>query len=156
RGKAYEEAIVRDIESASGVPATTGVRAGMEALRAIRAKRVAIASPYPPRHDAAMAGYLGMSGFEVVAAEGRDIGFKELQNVPPSEIYRFARSVAERAKAKGAEALYMPCPQWQAAQVVEVLERDTGLTVVAYAHATFFAAFKTLGIKDPIEGHGRL
>src|SRR5262245_58870060 len=59
RGKSYEETIVRDIEKVSGVPATTGVRACMEGLRAVGAKRVAIASPYPPRHDEAMAGYLG-------------------------------------------------------------------------------------------------
>ena len=156
RGKSYEETIVRDIEKASGVPATTGVRAGMEGLRAVGAKRVAIASPYPPRHDEAMSGYLNSSGFDVVLTEGRDIGFKDLQNVPPTEIYRFARGVIERAKAKGVEALYMPCPQWQTAQTVDVLERDTGVTVVAYAHATFYAAFKTLGIRDPIAGHGRL
>lgn len=156
RGKSYEAAIVRDIEKASGVPATTGVRAGMEGLRAVGAKRVAIASPYPPRHDEAMSGYLNASGFEVVLTEGRDIGFKDLQNVPPTEIYRFARGVIERAKDKGVDALYMPCPQWQTAQTVDVLERDTGVTVVAYAHATFHAAFKTLGISDPIAGHGRL
>jgi maleate cis-trans isomerase len=154
RGKTYEEAIVRDIAKAAGVPATTGVRAGMEALRAVAAKRVAIASPYPPRHDEAMSGYLNASGFEVVRAEGLDVAFKELQNVAPTSIYRFARGVAERAK--GIDALYMPCPQWQAASTVDVLERDTGTTVVAYAHATFYAAFKTLGLRDEIKGHGRL
>ena len=26
----------------------------------------------------------------------------------------------------------------------------------AYSHASFFAAFKALGIKEPIKGHGRL
>lgn len=156
RGKAYEETIVRDIEKVSGVPATTGVRAGMEGLRAVGAKRVAIASPYPKRHDEAMSGYLAASGFEIVLTEGRDIGFKELQNVPPVEIYRFARGVIERAKAKGVDALYMPCPQWQTAHTVDMLERDTGVSVVAYAHATFYSAFKRIGISDRIEGHGRL
>lgn len=162
RGKSFEEAIVKDIEKVSGVPATTGVRAGMEGLRAVgamrgdasRKMRVAIASPYPPRHDEAMASYLASSGFEVVLTEGRDIGFKDLQNVPPTEIYRFARGVIERAG--NIAALYMPCPQWQTAHTVDVLERDTGVTVVAYAHATFYAAFKTLGITDEIKGHGRL
>lgn len=154
RGKSFEEAIVRDIEKASGVPATTGVRAGMEALRAVGATRVAIASPYPKRHDEAMSAYLAASGFEIVRAEGLDIPFKDLQNVVPSEIYRFARGVVE--DAKGIDALYMPCPQWQTAQVVDVVERDTGVQVVAYAHATFHTAFKRLGIKDRIEGHGRL
>lgn len=154
RGGDYEAAIVRDIEAASGVPATTGVRSGMEGLRAVGAKKVAIASPYPQRHDEAMAGYLARNGFEIVHTQGRDIGFKDLQNVPPVEIYRFARSVLDRAK--GADALYLPCPQWQAAQCVDALERDSGIAVVAYTHANFYLAFKTLGLRDEIKGHGRL
>jgi len=156
RGKSFEAKIVSEIGSASGVPATTGVRAGMEGLRAVGATRVGIASPYPKRHDEAMSGYLNAGGLDVVAAEGLDLPFKELQNLPPSEIYRFARGVIERAKARGAEACYMPCPQWQAAATVDALERDTGVTVVAYAHATFYVAFKTLGIRDAITGHGKL
>ena len=154
RGEGFEDAIVRDIERVSRVPATTGVRAGKEGLSAVGARRIAIASPYPPHHDQAMAAYLRSAGFEVALSEGRDMGFKQMQSLPPSEIYRFARSVIERAD--DIEALYMPCPQWQSAQVVDVLERDTGVTIVAYAHATFFSAFRTLGIKDAITGHGRL
>ena len=56
RGKGYEEIVVADIEKASGVPATTGVRAAMEALRHVGASRIVIASPYPERHNRAMAG----------------------------------------------------------------------------------------------------
>lgn len=154
RGKGYEAEIVANIEAASGVGATTGVRAGMEALRHVGAERIAIASPYPKTHDEAMSSYLAAHGFEVVLVEGLDVGFKELQNVPPPEIYDFARGVLKRAG--DCDALYLPCPQWQAAEVVSALEEDSGKTVVAYIHANFFAAFRALGISDPIRGHGRL
>ena len=43
---------------ASKVKATTAVRAGMEALRHVGARRIAIASPYPKRHNEALTGYL--------------------------------------------------------------------------------------------------
>jgi maleate cis-trans isomerase len=36
------------------------------------------------------------------------------------------------------------------------LERDTGIPAIAYSHASFFVAFKALGINDAIQGHGRL
>jgi maleate cis-trans isomerase len=101
-----------------------------------------------------MAAYLAANGFEMVLAESWDIGFKDLQNVAPSAIYRFASGVLSRAK--GCDALYLPCAQWQASQVVDVLERDGATPVIAYTHATFFAAFKALGLRDPIQGHGRL
>src|ERR1700754_3729794 len=69
RGKGYEDVIVRDIEAAAKVPATTGVRSAMEALRHIGAQRVALASPYPERHNVAMSNYLASHGFEIVGAE---------------------------------------------------------------------------------------
>ena len=33
---------------------------------------------------------------------------------------------------------------------------DIGIPVIAYSHASFFAAFKSLGMRDEINGHGRL
>jgi maleate cis-trans isomerase len=154
RGGNYEAEIVNGIEAASGVRATTGVRAAQEALHAIGARRVAIASPYPPAHNEAMAAYLRSKGFDIVHAEGCNIGFKDLQNVPPIEIYRFIRDVA--ARAGDCDAIYLPCPQWQTAALVPTLECDTGKPVIAYTHANFFVAFRALGLRDAIRGHGRL
>jgi maleate cis-trans isomerase len=154
RGKGYEEIIVRDIEAISKVGATTGVRAAMEALHHLGGRRIAIASPYPERHNTALSGYLSAHGFEIARAEGMDVPFKRLQAVSPDEIEAFARDVLDRAG--GCDALYLPCPQWQAAQTVEALERASARPVVAYTHASFFVAFKALGIRDPIRGHGRL
>jgi maleate isomerase len=154
RGKGFGETIVRDIEAAAKVPATTGVRAAMEALRHMGARRIAIASPYADRHNLALSAYLELHDFELVWAEGMDVPFKRLSSVPPADIRRFAGDVI--ARAPRCDALYLPCPQWQAAQTVEALERDTGMPAIAYSHAAFFAAFKALAIKDPISGHGRL
>jgi maleate isomerase len=154
RGKGYEEAIVKDIEAAAKVPATTGVRSGMEALRHVGARRVAIASPYPERHNAALSSYLTAHGFDVARAEGKDLPFKDMQNLPPADIHAFALGVLDRTGP--CDALYLPCPQWQAAQVVDALERERSLPAVCYTHANFFAAFRAIGINDPIRGHGRL
>jgi maleate isomerase len=154
RGKGFEEIVVADIEKASGVPATTGIRAAMEALRHVGAKRVVMASPYPERHDRAMADYLGAHGFDILRAEGLDVPFKRLQAVPPAEIKTFVESVVRKSPA--CDAVYLPCPQWQAAQTVDALERELGIPAICYSHASFFAAFKTLSITDPIAGHGRL
>ena len=65
----------------------------MEALRHIGARRIAIASPYPERHNDALTGYLARNGFEIVRAEGMDLPFKEMQNLPPADIQQFADGV---------------------------------------------------------------
>src|SRR3954453_14174036 len=109
RGPHFEDAIVRDVEAASKVPATTSIRAGMEALRHVGARRIAIASPYPERHNDALTTHLTTNGFEVVRAEGMDLPFKEMQNVPPAEIRTFAGNVL--AAAKDCDALYLPSRQ---------------------------------------------
>jgi maleate cis-trans isomerase len=101
-----------------------------------------------------MSAYLGAHGFDIVRAEGMDVPFKQLQAVEPGTIKQFATDVL--ARAGGCDALYLPCPQWQAAQVVEQLEQDSGKPVVAYTHACFFVAFRTMGVNDAIRGHGRL
>jgi maleate cis-trans isomerase len=154
RGPGFEETIVREIEAAAKVPATTGVRAAMEALRHVGAHRVAMASPYPRQQDEAMAAYLAAKGFEVMESEGLGLPFKAIQNMAPAEIYRFANRII--ASAKGCEALFLPCAQWQGAAVVEALEQDNGIPVIACTHANFFAALNTLNVRAPIKGHGRL
>jgi maleate cis-trans isomerase len=154
RGKGFEETIVKEIETVAKVPATTGVRAAMEAFRHLGAQRIAIASPYSDRHNQALSAYLALHDFNLVWVEGMDLPFKRLSSVAPADIRRFAGDVI--ARAPRCDALYLPCPQWQAAQAVDALERESGLPAISYSHASFFAAFKALGIKDQIQGHGRL
>jgi maleate cis-trans isomerase len=154
RGKGYEDNIIREIEATAKVPATTGVRAAMEAFRHMEARRIAIASPYPDRHNQALSAYLELHDFAPVWVEGMNMPFKRLSRVPPADIRRFVGDVI--ARAPRCDALYLPCPQWQAAQTVDALERDSGLPAITHTHAVFFTAFKALAIKDPIRGHGRL
>ncbi|HLH98358.1 MAG TPA: hypothetical protein VKW08_24885 [Xanthobacteraceae bacterium] len=154
RGKGYEELVVKDIEAASQVKATTGVRAAIQALRHVEATRIAIASPYPERHNQALSIFLGAHGFDPVHVEGLDVPFRQLQSVSPAHIHRFAGNVL--ARAPRCDALYLPCPQWQAAQIVDTLEHESGIPVIAYSHATSFVAFNELGVTDPIRSHGRL
>jgi maleate cis-trans isomerase len=154
RGKGFEETIVKEIETVAKAPATTGVRAAMEAFRHLGARRIAIASPYSDRHNQALSAYLELHDFDLVWVEGMNLPFRRLSSVPPADIRRFAGNVI--ARAPRCDALYLPCPQWQAGQTVDALEREIGMPAIAYSHAGFFAAFKALGIKDPIRGHGRL
>jgi len=88
RGKGYEESIVKDIEAAAKVPATTGVRAAMAALSHMGARRIAIASPYSDRHNQALSAYLALHDLEPVRVEGMDVPFKRLSSIPPADIRR--------------------------------------------------------------------
>ena len=154
RHQGYDQELVELIESRSGVPATTSIRAGMDAMRFLGVNRIAIATPYPQEVNDNLVKHLTSAGFEVVTDATIDIKFKELQNVHPHDIYRFAGKVL--SETPEAEVIYMPCPQWPVQDVVAVIEADFGKPVLAHDPTEFWAAFSALGLRDPIEGYGTL
>jgi maleate cis-trans isomerase len=154
RGKGFEEEVVKLITDATGLPASTSIRSAIRALAHLGIKNVALLSPYPQElHQSAIA-FLKASGFNVVSDHTEDVVFKRLQDVPPASIAAAAKRLADRSR--GADGIYLPCNQWVGTDAVPLIEKETGLPVVAGAHADYWEAFRSVGINDRIEGHGRL
>jgi maleate cis-trans isomerase len=154
RPPGFDLELVKMIEDVAGVPATTAVRAAMDAMTHLGMRRVVLATPYPEVTNQLLTKFIAHYGFEVVHSAWLNVPFKEMQDVPPATIYRFAREAV--AKARDADGIYMPCPQWPVWDVVDVIERDVNKPVVCNTNASFFAAFHKLEIQDPIAGFGRL
>jgi maleate isomerase len=154
RGKGFEEEIVKLITDTTGLPASTSIRSAIRALAHLKIKNVALLSPYPQElHQSAIA-FLVASGFNVVGDHTEDVVFKRLQDVTAAHITAVAKKLA--AKAPTADGIYLPCNQWIGSDATPLIEAETGLPVVCGAHADYWEAFRSLGIHDRIEGHGRL
>ena len=154
RGKGFEDELVRQIEEVTGLPATTSIRSAIRALAYLGVRNVALLTPYPQElHQSAYA-FLIASGLEVAGDHTMDVVFKQLQDVTPAQILAAARALV--ARAPGADGMYIPCNQWSAADAAPLIERELGIPVVTGAHADYWEAFRSLGITDRIEGHGRL
>ena len=154
RGKGFEEEIVKLMTDASGLPASTSIRSAIRALAHLKIKNVALLSPYPQElHQSAIA-FLRASGFNVVGDHTEDVVFKKLQDVTAAHITAVAKRLAD--KTATADGIYLPCNQWIGSDAVPLIEKATGLPVVCGAHADYWEAFRTLGINDRIEGHGKL
>jgi maleate cis-trans isomerase len=80
--------------------------------------------------------------------------FKELQDFTPAQIRASTERVVKAAPS--AEGVYIPCNQWSGADAAPLIEDALGIPVVTGAHADYWEAFRSLGINDRIEGHGRL
>ena len=154
RGKGADIELIASIRKETGLEATTSIRAALDAMAWLGVRRIALASPYPPETQRLLVQFLRAHDIDVVKEATMDVAFRALHEVHPQQIYRFARDVF--AAAPGAEALYLPCPQWQAQETVEALELDLGVPVIAGDPADFWAAFLALGIRDRIDGCGRL
>jgi maleate cis-trans isomerase len=154
RGKGADLELISAMNKATGLQSTTSVRAALDAMDWFGVRRIALATPYPAEVQKQTLQFLKASDIEVVKEASMDVGFRVLQEVHPSEIYQFGRQVFE--SAPGAEAIYIPCPQWQVQEAVEALEFDTGVPVIAGDPADFWSAFRSVGIHDRIEGCGSL
>jgi len=154
RGKGFEDELVKQIEDVTGLPATTSIRSAIRALAHFGVRNVAVLTPYPQELHQSALSFLAASGFKVVAEHTMDVVFKQLQDVTPMQIFAAARRML--ASAPGADGVYIPCNQWSAADAAPLIEDAFDLPAVSGAHADYWEAFRSLGINDRIEEHGRL
>jgi maleate isomerase len=154
RGKGFEEEIVKLITDTTGLPATTSIRSAIRALAHLGVRNVVLVSPYPQELHQSALRFLAASGFTVVADHTEDVVFKQLQDVTPAHIAAVAKSLVHSAPS--ADGVYIPCNQWSGADAAPLIEKECGIPVVTGAHADYWEAFRSLGIDDRIEGHGRL
>jgi maleate isomerase len=154
RGKGFEDVLVKQIEETTGLPATTSIRSAIRALAHLGVHNVAVVTPYPQELHQSALSFLAASGFRIVAERTMDVVFKRLQDITPAQIFATAKQVL--ATAPSAEGVYIPCNQWSGADAAPLIEDALGVPVVTGAHADYWEAFRSLGINDRIEGHGRL
>jgi maleate isomerase len=154
RGKGFEEEIVKLITDSTGLPASTSIRSAIRALDHLGIKNVALLTPYPPELHQSAIDFLKASGFNVVGEHTENVVFKRLQDVTAAHITEVAKQLVARTPT--AEGIYLPCNQWIGSDATPLIEEATGLPVVCGAHADYWEAFRSLGIRDRIEGRGRL
>jgi maleate isomerase len=129
--------------------------AAVDALRALGAGRVAVATPVSAAKNEAVRSYLVAEGFAVERITGLAIsGSRAIHELPADAPYRAALAVAR--EAPGAEALYLPSLSWGAERHAERLEQELGLPVVTLYGSLVWAALTAIGYPSPVAGHGRL
>jgi Maleate cis-trans isomerase len=110
--------------------------------------------PYPPELNQKMISYLRDWGFEVASLVTLGTTFTESSVASVGDIYRAAKqSVREAGNAQG---IFIPCANFPVVDVIEEIETDLGLPVIANTTSQLHAAFKTIGMKEKISGYGQL
>jgi maleate cis-trans isomerase len=154
------DAIGEEIAAATGTPAITTAQAVVEALRAVRVTRIAVATPYTRRINELEATALRDCGFEVVAIQGyhEDVPDSACTNRMIGEIheedtYRFARSVDR----EDAECLFLSCTNWRTLGILRDLEQSCRKPVVSSNLCNMWLALRRLGVshrEDELHGTG--
>lgn len=133
---------VRRLAEAAGVPASSTSFAFADAVRALGARRVAVAATYPEDVAELFAAFLGTAGTEVVATRGSGIiTAAEVGTWGRAEVLRLARAGDHPA----AEAVLLPDTALHTAAWIRDLEAALGKPVLTANQVTAWQALQLLG-----------
>ncbi len=152
-GKGYDEGLIRRIEDAACLPATTTTTAVLRALRLLKVRRIALATPYTEEINALEVKFLEDHGFEVTRAKGGGlVDTSDIQECEPQVAYCRAREVDDDR----AEAVFISCTGFRTIEILETLEADLGKPVISANQATFADCLRILGVAEVKPGFGSL
>lgn len=152
-GIGWDRTLSERITAACGLPATTTTTAVLTALRALGATSLTIATPYLPELNAIERAFFEGNGFGVAAIGGIPCATDpEIGRLGPHD----ARRVVAELDGPEADAIFISCTNWHVVEAIDDLEARHGKPVVTSNQAGAWAALRTIGIDEPVVGHGQL
>lgn len=137
-----------------GVPVFTSSSSQVDAMRALGVKRMVGVTYTTSDLEGTFGGYFAQCGFEVLGFESMPIPLDEASKVAPEQIYAHTRKVVRNHA--GADGVYMLGSGWRALEVVELLEQDLEIPVIAAVPVRVWAIQRAFGIRQKHQGVGRL
>jgi maleate isomerase len=154
RGYAAEQEIIAKLSYHVGLPVSTAMSATVEALKRLRVKSTVIATAYKDSINQAVKKYYHDGGVTVLAIKGLEVAKPVDQaKLPDYASYRLARELFRQHR--DVESLLLQ-GRWRTVAYVQQLEDDTERPVVSSTAASLWWVLKTLGMKIPTQGYGRL
>ncbi|MEA1963763.1 MAG: aspartate/glutamate racemase family protein [Candidatus Aerophobetes bacterium] len=154
KGTGHDKVIEEEIKKFSGVPAVTTATAVIDALKALKVKKIAVATPYIDEINRLEKKFLLENGFQIV--DFKAFGIKEnlkIGRLKPEQAYKLVMELA----FKEAEAIFISCTNFSTKEVIEKLERKLKKPVISSNTATLWAMLKKFKASKPkIEGYGKL
>jgi arylmalonate decarboxylase len=155
KGAAFNESLACSIQRATGLPATTMSTAVVQALRAVGANRVAVATAYNDEVTGLLRVFLGESGLEVAAAAGMGLErIGEAGKISPEHLQDFVAGVFRSAPS--ADAILVSCGGFRTLELIAPLERACGVPVISSMPHALWAGVRLLGLSGAAPGFGRV
>jgi maleate isomerase len=141
------------VQNASNTKCITTADAIVAALKQLRAKRIALLTPYISEVHERERSFLEANGFSVESSAHLGIdGNAEMAKLEPTKI----ASWAERKIAKGVDACLLSCTAIKSAPTIALLEQSRGVPVLTSNQCAAWYLLRTNGIDyDPGE-YGQL
>jgi maleate isomerase len=136
-----------------GLPVTDPVTASVAALNRLKARRIAILTPYPDLVNAVVYDFFSAQGFKI-GAQGsfKQSGDATISRIPPEAIYGAGVALGSR----DVDALFVSCTALRTSGVIERIEREIGKPVVTSNQALAGHSLRLARHHGPIAGFGQI
>jgi maleate isomerase/arylmalonate decarboxylase len=144
--------------SKAGVPCVATAPALVAACRRLSITRISLATPYHNALNEHEVAFFALCGIQTLSVKGLGIGaggaheYVQIARVPKEAVYEHCRAVDVAA----AQGMVVSCTDFAALEAIPRLEAELGKPVVSSNLATFWAALRAAGWREPIRGFGQL
>jgi maleate isomerase len=153
-GLDFDKANTSRLEKKHGIAVVSSTRAQIDALRALRVRRLVGLTYFSDELNAQFREFFEAAGTSVAAMEGIHVPFSDVGKIPLEVIAERAREVF--LTAGGGDCLYLLGGGWDCLGAVTALEREINTTVLANVPADLWVCLKRLNVRERITGYGRL
>jgi len=142
-----------DLQAALTVPFTTALHACVVALKIYSAKRVLLLTPFDARLNDLICQHLEKLGVSAVAPHPfQELGVPKRMN--PNEVFELTKN--SLSGADPVDAVYFQGAVLDPIKVLQKIETDLGIMVIASNPAMLWYVLSKLGYSYPMSGYGRL
>ncbi len=150
-----EQPIFDSIQSKKpGAQCTTPITAALKAMRAFKAKRIAVLTPYSASVNKIVASFIEDQGFEVPVFGSFNEGYDStVAKITPESVQAGLVEIAQQADV---DAAFISCTSVRAMDIIKPLEQKLGIPVTSSNHAMAWDALRLAGINDKMHEFGSL
>lgn len=149
-----EGEIIKRWENKYRVPIVTAGMTQVEALRALKVKKIVGVTYLTGKINDTLSRYFIEAGFDVAAMDGMNVAFDDVPSLSSQAVYAHIRKVFLRHPE--ANAIYMLGSGWRTLDIISLLEQDLQVPVVHPVPARVWAIQKRLHVRQPKKAYGRL
>ncbi len=155
KGEAFNQKLRETVTKASGLKATTMSNGVIDGLKAVGAKRVAVATAYNDDVNERLHAFLIEHGLEPLVVTGLGIeAMTDVDKVTQKDLIEFGARV--RATAPDADSLLVSCGGFRTLEIIAPLEQKTGLPVISSMPHGLWAGARLVGLSGAAPGYGKL
>lgn len=155
KGEEFNQRLREAVTTASGLPATTMSNGVIDGLKAVGARRVAVATAYNDEVNDRLRSFLVEHGLEPLVVTGLGIeAIEGVDSVTQNDLIEFGAKV--RASAPEADSLLVSCGGFRTLEIIAPLEQRTGVPVISSMPHGLWAGARLVGMSGAAPGYGEL